>query len=406
MEHCHTHCVCCAFNKSKGTRCTFTAQKGHEFCGVHLKSKNVVRYDEINVSSIENSHKSSKSSKSSISSNLKNNGKQTPAVLIPIYDRARLRYNTVKVRDLHKTLEHYGQSTDGNKKVLFDKLLTYFDSLLPYVKYTSEILSIQTWFRTLVSRTIVQLKRDFNYSIADCVNDSDVLTLEPLSSLNQKYLFTYKDNDGFIYGFDLRSFNKLIDQDSNNPYTSKPIDQVTLNKSKRLIQLQVLMGLSLEQNDEEIDANDSKYNIKRRVVKVFQEMDNLDQYTNPAWFLDLSTSSLIKFYKEAEDIWNYRLNLTKETQTRIYPPDGKVFKVEPKNILKNYDTKDSLRSLCLDVIERLIYSAEDRSDRVNGCIYVLLALVIVNTEAALAMPSYYTMVTGDIGNANYLDIPI
>ena len=68
--------------------------------------------------------------------------------------------------------------------------------------------------------------------------------------------------------------------------------------------------------------------------------------------------------------------------------------------------KDSLRTLCLDVIERLIYSANDRSDRVNGCIYVLLALVIVNAEAALAMPSYYTMVTGDISNANYLDIPI
>ena len=135
-------------------------------------------------------------------------------------------------------------------------------------------------------------------------------------------------------------------------------------------------------------------------------MDQLDQYTNPAWFLDLNMNSLYKFYKEAEDIWNYRLNLSKEIKNKIVPPDGHVFKVIPKNVLKEYPTLSKLRNLCLDVMEKLIYSASDRSDRVNGCIYILLALVIVNKDAALAMPSYYTMVTGDIINANYIDIPI
>jgi hypothetical protein len=135
-------------------------------------------------------------------------------------------------------------------------------------------------------------------------------------------------------------------------------------------------------------------------------MDKLDQYTNPAWFLDLSNISLINFYKEAEDIWNYRLNLTKEIKNKIVPPNGKVFLVEPKNVAKYYTTRDKLRNLCLDVIEKLIFSAQDRSDRVNGCIYVLLALVIVNPQAAESMPAYYTMVTGDVTNANYMEIPI
>ena len=137
-----------------------------------------------------------------------------------------------------------------------------------------------------------------------------------------------------------------------------------------------------------------------------RQMDNLDQYTNPSWFLDLNHSSLIKFYKELEDIWNYRLNLDKETKKRIVPPNGMVFTVEPKHVAKDYTNIDKLQNLCLTIIEKLIYSAEDRSDRVNGCIYVLLAFVIVNKQAAESMPSYYTMVTGNIVNANYMEIPI
>ena len=38
--------------------------------------------------------------------------------------------------------------------------------------------------------------------------------------------------------------------------------------------------------------------------------------------------------------------------------------------------------------------------------YVLLGFVIVNKEAADAMPSYYTMVSNDLSSANYIDILI
>ena len=396
MEHSHTQIICCALLKSKGTRCTCRSQKGHEFCGKHLKSKNIIRYDSIN-------------NNQNIPGNspiIHNKIIKEEAILIPIHYRSRIRYNTVKVRDLDKTLNYYRQPTDGNKKCLFDRLLVYFDSLLPYISGTSNILTIQTWFRKHISKKILQLRILFNYNISECVNDTDVLTLDPLSSLSSSYLFTYKDIDNFIYGFDIRSFNKLLEEGSENPYTGKKIQTFIIKCAKELIHYLVINGLNLEINDNNDCEENSKYLIKRRVVKVFQEMDNLDQYTNPSWFLDLNINSLIKFYKEAEDIWNYRLNLTKEIQHKIYPPDGKVFKIEPKNILKEYNNKDALRTVCLDVIERLIYSAPDRSDRVNGCIYVLLAFVIVNAEAAQAMPSYYTMVTGDVINANYLEIPI
>ena len=79
--------------------------------------------------------------------------------------------------------------------------------------------------------------------------------------------------------------------------------------------------------------------------------------------------------------------------------------MSPKFILT---IKDRLRlqNICLDFIETLIHSAESRSDRVNGCIYVLLGLVIVNPRAAEALPAYYTMVTGDVAGANYMEVAV
>ena len=57
--------------------------------------------------------------------------------------------------------------------------------------------------------------------------------------------------------------------------------------------------------EQEIET-DPKLIMKRRTIKIFQMMDELDQYTNPSWFFDLSISKLKLFYKELEDIENKR----------------------------------------------------------------------------------------------------
>ena len=392
-----TQGICCALIKSKGCRCKAATKGGTDLCGTHLKATNIIRYtDNIPITL-----------KTKTKTNSKENLVQIPAIVIPILYRSRIRYNTVKIKDLHKTLEHYNISTIGNKKILFERLLTHFDSLLPYINYNNSILKIQNYLRKKINTNLNSLQQYFNFSINDCINDTDVLTLDKLKELDPGYLFTYKDSDNFIYGFDVRTISKLLENEPVNPYTGKLFDTDTINKISKLLHYLSIKGIKLTHEKETSEeVNDSKYKIKRRVIKVFQEMDSLDQYTNPSWFLDLNLNKLYRFYKEAEDIWNYRLNLTKETKSKIVPPDGKVFKIEPKNVFKNHNTISKLQELCLEVIEKLIYSANDRSDRVNGCIYVLLALVIVNKEAALAMPSYYTMVTGDVINANYIDIPI
>lgn len=397
MESLDLQVTCCAVLKSKGTRCTARVKSGG-LCGRHLKCKNVVMINDL-TNCVTNSCLINNKEITKKNPNKKNN-------IISIYQRSRLRYNTVTLKELYKTLKFHNLPLDGKKRDLFERLLSYFDSLKPYINQLDKIGRIQIWFRKCLDLKIDYLKEDFTFPIEKFVNDTDFFSLEKLSELEHTRLISYQDNKGFVYGFDILSFRQLIEMSNENPYTGKEIDEQVIKKAKKYLNLLMIKGFKMSSDSDDEKELNPKYAVKRRVVKYFQEMDKLDQYTNPAWFLDLSTVSLIKFYKEAEDIWNYRLNLTKETKIKIVPPNGKVFLVEPKNVAKDYTTKDSLRNLCLDVIEKLIYSAQDRSDRVNGCIYILLALVIVNPQAAEAMPAYYTMVTGDVTNANFMDIPV
>ena len=100
-----TNNKCCALLKNKGIRCNNSSISNNDFCGIHLKSKNVIRYDKQSDNSLSNEITDIKTS-----------------IIIPIEYRHRLRYNTVKVRELKETLAYYGQNNDGNKKELFEKM--------------------------------------------------------------------------------------------------------------------------------------------------------------------------------------------------------------------------------------------------------------------------------------------
>ena len=114
---------------------------------------------------------------------------------------------------------------------------------------------------------------------------------------------------------------------------------------------------------------------------------------DPKWFLELSTNCLKRLYKELEDIWNYRLELTETTKSKIVPPDGKVFELSVKSVY-NINNKIKLQHICLTVVEKLITSSPVREDCISGCIYALLGFVIVNKHAAESLPSYHSIVSG------------
>ena len=93
---------------------------------------------------------------------------------------------------------------------------------------------------------------------------------------------------------------------------------------------------------------------------------------------------LYYFYKSAEDIWNYRANLSLNSKNKIIP-NNSVFKIPVWDIF-NMKSKQKLQNIILNETDKLISSGKNKEDRVLGAMYILTALVEVSPSCAEAMP--------------------
>ena len=209
-------------------------------------------------------------------------------------------------------------------------------------------------------------------------NKEDFVTLEEISSIPLKYFISFKENTNFYYSFDIRYLVKL---NYINPYTRTEIADE--NKEKIQYLIKKLKNHNISTDIETHKPISKSQAIKQKAVTLFTEMDYLDNYTNVNWFLNLNTQQLVKWYREAEDIWNYRASLTNDAKFRIV--QNKPVFVEKMHKLYQ-KSHIELQEIVLCEIEKLIMNGIERSDRSLGCMYVLSALCCVNFEVSLAMP--------------------
>lgn len=356
--------------KDPTKQCTNKRLGTCDFCGVHLKAKIVHRIDTPLV--------------------LVCNPVPTTS-LIPIQRSKRLRITNTTVTNLRHSLHHYKLPTHGLKSELFTRLQTYFNGLILYLNEEPSIIKLQSCFRNYLWKKLRTTQGPACFQVNKCVNQEDILTFDSLSEIPSHYIFSYRDGDTFIYGFDIRSVNEILKRDSENPYNRSKFSESVVNQAKEMIRLLTVLNINVTIVTELV--TDPYLQMKRRAVDIFHNMDSLDQYTNVEWFLKLNLRELGNYYKEAEDIWNYRLGLSDQIKRKIAPHvNGKVFSILVSEVKSKTNIID-LQTICLDFMDTLVSSASKREDRVNGCIYALLGLVIVCREAAQALPSYYSMVS-------------
>jgi hypothetical protein len=227
-----------------------------------------------------------------------------------------------------------------------------------------------------------------------CTNTTDFLTMDNISDLQNEQFFSFKDADGFIYGFDLLSINNLIYTCNGllkNPYNRLPISSQVINNLRHLLRLSRVLNfnicIELKNVDEDVST---KKSIELRALTLFQNIDALGNYSNSKWFMDLNKLQLIRMLRELLDIWMYRAPLSIETKRAICPPSGMPF---PNGInfyhLNNTENIDDVRKYILEILETFVNSGIDRDNKCLGAYYVLGALTLVNVEAAASLPWLY-----------------
>ena len=265
-----------------------------------------------------------------------------------------------------------------DKKDLFHLLS---EEIKKFNKYSMDdienIKKIQVLFKNKKNDFIKNLRGEGYIDKDKCNNDTDFFTYDGINDIEEKYFFSYKDNNNFIWFFDIRSFNKLIEMNQNNPYTREEIPRNIKKNAENLSK-----HINLTEEDDLVNNDDliltRKQIIKQKTIDIFSEMEQFGYGCNINWFLELNLRRLKNLYKNLEDIWNYRLNLSYETKSRISPPNGIVFNI-PILEVNNITGILQLQEIILNEIMKF-NNAVTIEDKKLGLMYFLLGLGIVSRE--------------------------
>lgn len=298
-----------------------------------------------------------------------------------------LKYN-YNLSQLKIFAKHYKLKISGNKSELIGRIYNF-------LHLSWYAITIQKVFRGHLVKKYKEVHGPACLNRKLCVNNDDFITMEPVEDIKYHQFISYKDIDGFIYGFDITSLHNLIiksddDNDIKNPYNRNHFPVSLFQNIKLLIRLSKMLKIDiiLDMENDNISISNEK-TIELRAIGLFQEVNSLGNYSNSDWFLSLSRNLLIKFIRELMEIWHYRAQLSLQVKRSICPPFGDPFRNISLNYIMTEENLWNVKNVVIEMMENFIFSGIDRDNRALGAYYVLGALTLVNADAATSMPWLY-----------------
>lgn len=361
-----------------------------DYCVRHSKSNNNIRVDEtitekqydsylkscikINLKNNKNNNKNLKNNENII------NNENNEIEIQDYVNNKELNYNC---NILRKTLKNYKLIVKGNKNEMKNRLKNFFDKLIPYYEKNDKIIKLQKNFRLFLHFRNIKLRGPGFINRKLCNNQEDFFTFEELKDISDDRFFSFKDKDNFIYGFDIKSFHKLIQMKMGNPYNRNKIPIKAISNMNKILEINKSKNL-LEEDKSSIN---NKQHLNNRILEIFHQVEMLGVYTgsiNIELFLELQINKLKLYYKALEDIWNYRAELN-QTQKYNIIKDKVMFTITVHQFYKMNNLK-KMRNIILTELEKLIFTADLNEDKALGCYYMLTAFCEVSNSFAILMP--------------------
>lgn len=224
-------------------------------------------------------------------------------------------------------------------------------------------------------------------------NDTDFFTLESIELIPKQYLYEYLEASQY-YAFDIRTLYDYLNscnelEGIKNPFTNIDIPSEKVDEIKRKHKHLEKKGVQLDQYKEDIKLDPHKQ-LEWRCLDIFQKIDHLGHYVDYKWYWNLNLYELKKMYFGLEDLWNYRLPITKHQKQRILPhyTPFQIVTVQQYNTITDLTIA---RRILLDEIEKFITMGKLEGKNGNdnkyvGSILVLTSLVEVSKIAASVLP--------------------
>lgn len=294
-----------------------------------------------------------------------------------------LIYNNYNASQLKSFAKYYKLKISGNKEQLVSRIYSY-------LYFSFYIIKIQKIFRGFLVKKYKSVHGPACFNRKICTNSDDFVSMDPIEEINFHQFISYKDIDGFIYGFDITSLHNLFLKSTGeikNPYNRNQIPETLWKNIRYIIRLSKMLKININLTiDDDTKKVSNEKVIELKALSLFQIIDSLGNYSNANWFLSLNRLQLIKFIRELIDIWNYRAQLPIQTKRNICPPNGDPFRNLSIQYVNTEENLWNIKKVLLDVMEKFVNSGVDKDSKALGAYYVLGALTLVNQEAATSLP--------------------
>lgn len=304
---------------------------------------------------------------------------------------AIFKHTNYTVPNLKAICKHYKLKVSGTKPELIERIHNFL-----YNSYYS--IKIQKNFRGYLIRYYFKLFGPAFKNRSICKNDTDFFTLEELKDIPNSQFFSYEENNN-IWGFNILSIYNLFIKNNNkevyNPYTREIINYNIFNNIKKIIKVSKILDRSINiiLNNDDTSITPKKRN-EIKCLELFQIINQLGNYSDHSWFINLNRQSLIRFIRELIDIWEYRAELSTEIKCQICYPYGTPFRFVDTHRL-NTTNFIQLQKTILSVISQFITKGTSQEYCNLGASYVLCSLTLVSPPAAEALPWLYHSVSNN-----------
>lgn len=243
---------------------------------------------------------------------------------------------------------------------------------------------IQRFWRNRYNRFLAKERGPAFFVRNLCHNDTELASFEPLETIPRDYFFVMKESKR-LWGFDIRTLVVQYEEEGKleNPYTKELCSIHIIESFKKHVDM--LKRLKLPVHYERLTNLTPRQSWNLRVLDMCLRLDVLGYRIATHWFTDMSLEQHKRLYSILYSLWN---TLPSDARNTIVPVNielGNLFKWTPEKIDSKHDI-DSVRRTNINVIERLISSALQQSDRTLGAMYSVISLTQVSYRCRNAYP--------------------
>ena len=302
-------------------------------------------------------------------------------VIPRFHEFQKLKDCDYKVKFLKDICRHYNQKVSGNKNELVVRMYNH-------LRLSSSIVKIQVVWKKYLLNVYNRLRGPGRFNRGLCVNETDFFTMDDIVSVPYSHIYTYKDDTGQVYAFEIASLFNLFQKgttETTNPYNRGHFPAHVRDDLKRILRICKIFGDVIDVSIEETETIPLVKQLELRTIGLFHDIDSLGNYTDSEWFNNLDKNLLIRFVRELGDIWHYRAQLSHQVKRDISPPMGNPFGTLNMRALPVLPY-EQIKRIALNIIETMIKRGITESNRILGANYVLCALTLVSPEAATSLP--------------------